>query len=188
MGNFALSFANRYIENRSLAPDRKLLIIRAAVGGTGFIDKRWGMEDDLYLRMMEMIKTALALNPANKIKAILWHQGETDSYEGNTIENHYTSLKTLVDSIHQTFNCPEVPFICGDFVNPWRAENLTNCLPVLDAMRKLCADLSNAAFIETTDLESNSVRIGNDDTIHFCREALNILGNRYYEAYARLKG
>ncbi len=47
--NFSLSFARKYIKNGLLKNGRKLLIIRAAVGGTGFRDKRWGLSDDLFL-------------------------------------------------------------------------------------------------------------------------------------------
>lgn len=50
VGNFSLAFCTKYIESGMLRPGRKLLVIRAAVGGTGFLDKRWGMTDDLYLR------------------------------------------------------------------------------------------------------------------------------------------
>ena len=70
---------DKSIESGKLKPGRKLLIIRAAIGGTGFSDERWGMTDDLYLRMIEMIKTALELNSKNKLAAFLWHQGETDA-------------------------------------------------------------------------------------------------------------
>ena len=49
-----------------MEPGRKILILRTAVGGTGFRDHRWGMTDDLYLQMMEMIRTALSLNPKNR--------------------------------------------------------------------------------------------------------------------------
>ena len=44
MGDFALTFANAYIDAGLLASDRKILIIRAAVGGTGFQKHHWGME------------------------------------------------------------------------------------------------------------------------------------------------
>ena len=50
--NWSLSFSREYINAGMLAEDRKLLIIRSAVGGTGFLDKRWGMKDELYLCMM----------------------------------------------------------------------------------------------------------------------------------------
>ena len=80
-GNLALSFARAYLQER-LAEDRSLLILPAAVNGTGFADGRWISTGDLYLRMMEMIRTALELNPENRLVAFLWHQGETDAIYG----------------------------------------------------------------------------------------------------------
>lgn len=63
--NFSLSFAQQYIANGCLKDGRKLLILRAAVGGTGFVDNHWKPNDDLFLQMTKMIKTALELNSEN---------------------------------------------------------------------------------------------------------------------------
>lgn len=41
--NFGLPFAREYINAGYLAEGRSLLILRAAVGGTGFQDHRWGL-------------------------------------------------------------------------------------------------------------------------------------------------
>ena len=60
--NFSLSFAREYLNNRRLTKSRKLLIVRAAVGGTGFLDGRWGLDDDLYLKMLDLTQTALSLS------------------------------------------------------------------------------------------------------------------------------
>ncbi|MBR4961417.1 MAG: hypothetical protein IKY52_11005 [Clostridia bacterium] len=78
-GNFSLSFAKRYINDGRLAADRKLLILRTAAGGTGFLDGHWKTTDWLYNRMMLMLQTSMELNPENRLIALLWHQGETDA-------------------------------------------------------------------------------------------------------------
>ena len=52
--DFSLFFARKYIESGFLKEGRKLLIIRAAVGGTGFKKGNWGMQDLLYKKMLEM--------------------------------------------------------------------------------------------------------------------------------------
>ena len=46
VGDFSLTFFKAYIDAGLLASDRKILIIRGAVGGTGFQKKHWGMEDN----------------------------------------------------------------------------------------------------------------------------------------------
>lgn len=186
--NFSLAFAKEYIDGGKLKDGRKLLIIRAAAGGTGFSDHRWGMNEDLYLRMMDMIRTAVELNPENRLVAFLWHQGEADSVWHADYDKHYNNLRILVQSVRDTFNAPELPFIAGDFVYHWRDENADVCAPVLKAIRSVCADMNNCAFVETDGLKSNWQELGDirPDPIHFSRRASYELGKRYYEAFKRI--
>ena len=186
VGNFSLSFARRYVQEGRLAAGRKLLIIRAAVGGTGFADHRWGLQDDLFLHMMEMIRTALALNPANRLIALLWHQGETDAYNSVTQAVHEANLSALVNAVRAEFACPALPFLAGDFVPLWKQHNPTIIGETIQAMRQVCAQIGAARFVESDGLASNQENIGNEDDIHFCREALYTLGERYYEAFCTI--
>ena len=193
--NFSLPFAREYVNAGRLAEDRKLLILRAGVGGTGFLDNRWKLTDDLYLHMMEMIRTALSLNPENHLVALLWHQGETDAGLHATFDQHYNHLKTLVESVRTAFNVPDLPFIAGDFVHDWRDANIEICTPVLDAIRAVCKDCTPAAFVETNGLKSNAeegidhpLGWGNGDIIHFSRPAIYELGHRYYAKLAEIAG
>ena len=179
VNEFALSFAKEY-QKKYLKDGRKILILRTAVGGTGWADNRWGMGQDLYLNMMRMVKAALELNPRNELKAFVWHQGETDV--GSSKETHYNNLSALVKSVRETYNYNNLPFIAGDFVNEWKMKNLQACGPVSTAIRNVCRDLGGA-FVETSDLKSNNQEIGNGDDIHFSRNALDIMGRRYFEAF-----
>ena len=185
VNNFSLAFAREYIKAGMLEDGRKLLIVRAAVGGTGFSDNRWGPSDDLYLGMMEMIKQALALNPENRIVAFLWHQGENEADNSSSRETHYANLKRLVDSVRFDFACPTLPFIAADFVHEWKTQNIEKCDPIIAAIRDICHDLQPAAFVETGGLNSNNQDTGNGDTVHFSREALNALGKRYFDAFIK---
>ena len=54
-GDFALSFATDYIARGLLATDRKIMIIKSAIGGTGFYRGHWGLQDKVYLKMLEMV-------------------------------------------------------------------------------------------------------------------------------------
>ena len=182
VGNYVLSFAEKYVYNNNLKGDRKLLILMTAVGGTGFCDHRWGLKDDLYLKMVEMLETALALNPENRPVAFLWHQGETDT-QNPVRDTHYNNLQTLVKSVRQIAGHETLPFVAGNFVQQWYNENIEICVPIITAIRDVCSDIGYAAFVETDGLLSNNEKVGNDDTIHFSREALYVLGHKYYDAY-----
>lgn len=182
IGDFSLTFSKAYIDAGLLAPDRKILIIRAAVGGTGFQKKHWGMEDILYLKMLEMIDYAVSLNPENQIKGVLWHQGEHDAFEGNTGENYHRQLTMLLDSLQKRYNISKLPFVCGSFVSDWRKKNKEICAPILTALQQAASEMQGE-YVEAGDLLSNNEKTGNGDDIHFCRESLHILGYRYFNAY-----
>lgn len=183
VGNYSLAYCTKYIESGKLQSRRKLLIIRAAVGGTGFLDNHWGMTDDLYLRMIEMIKTALELNSENKLVAFLWHQGETDAMLNTTKQMYFDNLSMLVKSVRNIFNCESLPFIAGDFVNNWKNDNLEISIPVITAIKDVCGSIGHAKFVETDELQSNAQKINSQDTIHFCREAQDQLGIKYFNAF-----
>lgn len=188
VANYAIPFARQYIRDGKLAAGRRILILRTAVGGTGFLDNHWKLQDDLFLRMMEMIRTALSLNPENRLIALLWHQGETDASFGADTGTHYRHLSTLVKAVRDTFSCDSLPFIAGDFVSEWKNANIEICLPVIQAIKDVCSDIGSARFVETADLQSNNQKVHNGDTIHFCREAQYSLGLRYYDAYRVITG
>ena len=181
-----LSFAKNYVEKGLLRDGRKLLIVRSAVGGTGFLDRRWGLRDDLFLRMIEMSKTALCLHPSNRIVGLLWHQGETDADLGADRDGHYKRLWDLVEAVRSVFGSPDLPFLAGDFVEQWRKAGPQKADPVRAAMRDVCKNAGCAAFVETDGLASNDQQLGNGDTIHFSRNALAQLGERYFEAFYQL--
>ncbi|MBQ2726816.1 MAG: hypothetical protein IJF78_14020 [Clostridia bacterium] len=191
--NFALPFAGEYLNAGCLREDRKLLILRCAAGGTGFLDNRWKLTDDLYLRMLEMIRTALGLNPENRLTAFLWHQGETDACCKASYEVHYNHLMTLIRSVREEFDVPDLPFIAGDFVHHWKNDNIDICTPVVDAIRDVCRDCGCGAFAETDGLLSNYQELNRNplgwvDTIHFSRKAIYELGKRYFELYRQTAG
>ncbi|MBQ7922148.1 MAG: hypothetical protein IJ325_06180 [Clostridia bacterium] len=188
--NAALSFVRKYMEAGMLGEGRKILILRTAVDGTSFSEKRWTMDGDLYLRMMDMIRTALELNGENRLVAILWHQGENDVYFQMPVDAYYRNLSGLVHSVRDTFGVPALPFIAGDFVKQWKETYYISPEPILSTIRKVCADLDKAAFVGSDGLLSNDADItggnGNGDTIHFCRSAFYEYGERYFEAFCEL--
>lgn len=195
VSNFSLSFARKYLEADMLAEGRKLLILRCGVGGAGFLDNHWKLTDDCYLRMMEMIRTALALNQENRLVGLLWHQGETDATLKATYDVHYGHLLGLLQSVRNEFHVPELPFIAGDFVHHWKGENEAICRPVIEAIRAVCDNCGHGAFVETDGLLSNLQELGRStqcgmdmvqDNIHFSRNSLYILGERYFRAYMNI--
>ena len=184
-GDFALSFAKKYVESGCLMAGRKLLIIRAGIGGTGFQKGHWGMQDPVYLKMMEMIAYALSLNSENKIVGFFWQQGEHDAFEGNPPENYHKQMNALLGSVREQFG-ENIPFITADFVSDWKSKNFGICQPIVNVLRQVVKENPLSAFVKTEDLLSNDQMNKNGDDIHFCRESLRILGLRYFDEFIKL--
>lgn len=185
LGDFALSFAKAYVEAGLLAPDRKLLIVRSAVGGTGFLKGYWRVGDPLYNRMLRMTDYALSLNPENRLVAMLWHQGEHEAAHGNDPKVYHAQLQAVVQSVRNRYENPALPFICGGFCDEWVRENQPACGIIMDVIRAV-AEEAGGIYVHTADLRSNNQKHGDGDIIHFCREDLAVLGRRYFDAYRKL--
>ncbi len=191
VGKFSFFFAKDYIANGLLRDGRKLLIINAAVGGTGFCRNEWGTEGILYRRLRELTQHALSLNPENRLVAFLWHQGECDAFErpkmplDKKFASHKTALGNMLNDFIVTFNCPALPFIFGGFCDEWYLKNKPACDAVLQAIQEV-AKMHNSAFVNTEGLKSNNQQTQNGDDIHFSRDSLHILGSRMFDAYRSL--
>jgi len=182
LGDFSLSFAGKYVESGLLAPDRKLLIIRSAVGGTGFLKGYWRLGDPLYQRMLRMTDYAMGLNPENRLVGFLWHQGEHEAAFLNDSQRYHDQFLEVVESVRERCGNSQLPFVCGGFCNQWAQENQPACDEIMTVIRSVARE-TGGAYVETADLRSNDQKTGDGDTIHFCREDLQELGHRYFAAY-----
>lgn len=167
-----------------LKDGRKLLIVRAAVGGSGFKKGHWGIKNILHKKMIELVDYALSLNPENRVVVFLWHQGEHDAFEGNKPEVYHDQLTEMLFDVRTRYG--NIPFIAGDFVDEWKSKNLDSCNPIVSVIRMVLHEVGNSGFIETYDLLSNNQTISNGDDIHFSRQSLHELGRRYFESYRGL--
>ena len=189
-GDLSLTFAENYAKY-VLKPDRKILIINAGVGGAGFSPNGWGLGNELYERLLKMVKEALSYNEQNRIVALLWHQGENDSVrfpawdEDKRYQVHKSNLITMMNDFKKIFGLKDIPFVAGGFCDEWYLANKGPCDAVLHAVKD-CCEVMQGVFVSTTGLLSNNQKIGNGDDIHFCRESLHILGEKYYDAFTKI--
>jgi len=195
-GNFvrsdlSLIFAREYVKSGRLVEGRKLLIVRASPGnrenmGGGFLNRCWGPGDFMRERMFRQTETALALNPENRIVAFLWQQGETDSIKQASYETHYGNLLRLIIDFMKAFPNQKFPFLAGNMVPQWIGNNMDITAPVVRAIKDVCAAVGGR-FVESEGLTSNyQVLDATDDTIHFSREGIYGLGERYFKLFDSL--
>lgn len=185
-GDFSLTFAEEYEKAGLLQEGRNLLVVRTAVGGTGFKKNQWGVENFLYKKLVEMTDFALSLDPENRIVGFLWHQGEHDAFEKNDPDVYKAQLTAQLDDFRARYG-KEIPFIAGDFARDWKEENIELCRPIVQKIREVVAETDKCAFVETSDLLSNNEVLKNGDRVHFSRQSLHILGTRYFKAFNEIK-
>lgn len=189
IGKFAMPFAARYAA-QCLEPGRKVLIVNAAVGGTGFARKEWGIDAPLYKRMVRLTEEALAMNPQNRVVALLWHQGEHDAFEnaerepGPRHDIYRAELEEMFADYFARFG--KIPFVAAGFCDEWYLDNKVACDAILTALREYCAVIGGG-FVETAGLESNHQKVGVDDVIHFCKEAQYKLAELYFEKFLEIR-
>lgn len=109
------------------------------------------------------------------LKAILWHQGESDSGPAKAAQ-HEKKLTALIARFRSDLNEPDLPFIIGQLgqfpARPWNEGRKT-----IDAAHQAVARQDpRVRFVTTEDLTSH-------DDLHFDTPSLRILAQRYAEAY-----
>lgn len=185
IGNLSLTFSKEYKKSGCLDSGRKILIIQAAIGATGFNHGHWGLNKPLYLKAIEMLDYALSLNPENKLKAVLWHQGEHDVNKEPNPNVYKSRLSEIFTDLKKRYNSSTLPIITADFSYEWKNAKGEKGY-VLSKIIKDVVSYEGGIFINTDDLLSNNQESGDGDMVHFCRESLHLLGKRYFEAYKKL--
>ena len=159
-------------------PMAQVGLIPAAVGGSpitawdpGVLYKETGAYpwDDAIKRM----KAAM---PKGELRAILWHQGESDGNDA-TAPLYEARLRSLIARFRADLGKPNLPFIIGQLgrfeAKPWS----TGYQQVDAAHRRVAADVANVAFVSSDGLADKG------DLIHFSADAARELGRRYARAY-----
>lgn len=125
--------------------------------------------DDAIERAKSAIKTG-------SLKAILWHQGESDSKPQES-EVYEKNLHELIARLRDELGAPQLPFIAGQMgqfsERPWsdakkRVDSIHQALPTKIAFTR---------FVNSDGLKHNG------DRIHFDAASYRELGKRYAKAY-----
>lgn len=154
---------------RGLPTNRKILIVPAAKGATGF-GIHWNPGQPVYNETVSRANNAYASDPDNEIKAFLWHQGETDSANNNTgyltaLKNMRTSMIAAIDGLELT-----TPFIVGAIHEADAWDEYINT-----QLQQFAVDVDVAEYVDLTDLAVS-------DGTHFTAASLQTMGARYFAA------
>ncbi|MCA4133054.1 sialate O-acetylesterase [Arthrobacter sp. M4] len=184
---FGVEFGNR----AAGASGKHVLLVPTARGETGFFPHNgftWDPNDksgavNLFEFACRQLSKALATHPANRLRGVLWHQGEADTWHLE-LDEYAAMLDHLIVGFRTRFG--EVPFIIGQMSPDRMSEGLAEGIvgyPKIDAAhRDTPRRMSLTAFVEAPAGLYNSA----NDKVHFSAAGQREFGLRYFEAYQQL--
>ena len=146
---------------RAFDKEKQIGLVVNARGGTS-IDL-WAPGTTYFSDALDRTRKALQ---SGTLKAILWHQGESDvkkyrDYPGKII--------TLINALRKELNRPDLPFIAGEV-----AEEKANRAEFNVMLKQTLGNIPNTAVVRVTGLTTY-------DSTHFDTRSMRILGERYAE-------
>lgn len=170
----ASSFALSWVEDH---PTEEIGLIPCAEGGSSLDE--WTIEGPLYQHALYQAKLALA---EGDLAGILWHQGESDSYQG-LWETYYQKFLTIITALRKDLGVPDIPVIIGglgDYLGKVGfGKHCVEFEKVSKELQCFAEEQANCYFVSAVDLTANP------DGIHLDALSQRKFGLRYYEAFKR---
>jgi len=151
-------------------PSRTIGLIPCAVGGTS-LDK-WKAGGALYNEAVRRTREAMK---SGRLAGILWHQGEADS-EKDKVATYGSRLATMIAALRKDLGAQNVPLVIGELGRFREANRDFN-----DALPAVVPGIPNCACVTAEGLKDKG------DRLHFDSASLRTFGERYAEAYLKLK-
>ena len=155
----------------------KIGLIPCADGGTKL--SQWMPGELNYDHALYMTRLALR---TSELKAILWHQGESDcDCEENVITYRERFIK-MITSLRKDINMPDVPVIIGELSHNYNSHEIVNSYAerLNKVFYEIEKELPFCKVVSSKELKMKK------DGIHFNSESLRIFGKRYFEKYMEL--
>lgn len=145
----------------------KILLVVNARGGSSISEWMPGNDSTQYYE--EAVRRCREAQKYGRLKAILWHQGESDSDDP---EGYLDSLSVMVSHIRTEIGETNVPFIAGE-IGRWH-RNADKFNPVI---RQVSSVIPLSDYVSSEGLSF----LINEQDPHFSREGQLVLGKRYAE-------
>lgn len=167
------SFAEAWCEKNK---DDMIGFIPCAEGGSS-IDE-WAVDKVLYRHAISEAGFAME---SSELAGVLWHQGESDSYDGR-YQGYYEKLHVIVETLRKDLNTPDIPFIIGglpDFLGKEGiGKDCTEYMLINKELEKFAFEQHDCYFVTASGLGANP------DGIHINAISQRIFGMRFFEAYS----
>ncbi|MBU3076071.1 sialate O-acetylesterase [Clostridium estertheticum] len=171
--SLAASFADAWcLQNQ----EDTIGLIPCAEGGSTLDE--WAVDKVLFRHAITEAKFAMK---SSDLTGILWHQGETDSMNGN-YKVYYKKLLLIIEALRKELNAPDIPLIIGglgDFLG--KKGFGKGCIEykfINRELQKFTVEQDNCYFVTASGLTSNT------DGIHIDAISQRKFGMRYFEAFS----
>ncbi|MPR32806.1 sialate O-acetylesterase [Salmonirosea aquatica] len=167
-----LAFAQKWLE---INPKKNIGLIPCAVGGSGIDDWQVGAKHAQtgifpYDAMLKRVKEA---QKQGKIKAILWHQGESDSSPAKN-KVYEAKLTEFFGRLRKDLHAPKTPIIMGTLGDFFVDKN-PNAAQINEIITNYPKNHRQVYAVSSAGL------IHKGDTTHFDTQSARDLGIRYAE-------
>ena len=160
-------------------------LVPCAVGGTSL--SHW-MPHNGVCYTNALAKTRLALASGGRLKGVIWHQGEADSWNERTSGNYGKRIGILVRQLRKEFGDPNLPFVGGE-VAPFYSVSIerkggTSFVSAVNAQERAAL----AALPATGYVTAEGLKHGDGgDIVHFEPSSAAELGRRYAAEMLRVQ-
>lgn len=160
--------------------DDSIGFIPAACGGSPISTwKPGGFHDQTKSHPYDdALKRAKLAMEKGTLKAILWHQGESDSSEKKATR-YEKRLEELINRFRKDLGQPDLPFIIGQLGNfPGKSPNPNRDI-INGAFKSLSQKMDNVSYVTSEGFTSH-------DGIHFDTKSVRTFAERYAAAYLEM--
>jgi hypothetical protein len=159
---------------QSSMPDKPILLIPVAKGGTGLVTNQWNKGDQYYEAAVTRINAVMA-NAGNTLKGIVWMMGENDADSEN--DTYLADFTTMWSNMKSDCSISDsVPVLLSTI----SLNNVPTYGPIINAdINSFSNSLINSAVVDTTDLDLL-------DEWHYTAAGLRTIGQRLGAAYLEL--
>lgn len=147
---------------------RPLGLVVNARGGSSINSWMKGAKDNYYDEALSRIRQAMKFGT---LKAIIWHQGESDS---NNPEAYMLKLQELIANFRKDLNNAKLPFLIGELAE-WRINGTSEAFNQM--LRTVPQHIPYSYCVSSKEL----VPLINENDPHFSADSQIILGRRYAE-------
>lgn len=168
------SFAEKWCDENQ---EYTIGLIPCAEGGSSLDE--WAVDKVLFRHAISQAKFAME---SSELVGILWHQGESDSYNGNYKE-YYKKLLVIFETLRKELNVLDIPIIIGglgDYLGKeGYGKSCTEYELINKELEKFASEQDNCYFATASGLTCNP------DGIHIDSVSQRKFGLRYFEAFSK---